>query len=262
MFAWWRLLLLYGIGINLGIYEPVSTALDINGSNASHVNGLKGLDINGSNASGINGSNTSEKNSFTASDVNDFTASDMNDAIVEYESVVTRRGRQKRDGNLSVWAEVAKYFRQPTIPPPLPSSSCYVALRHRDYPPPSELLDKMNHWGSDDFKEGKTHVARRCTNIPECQTFRCKEKGKHVFVVNACGQPGGGCDDYIAKLCKGAGECDSCTNEKEDSLCNKDKLEFYPKKTPENTTAVSGAGVALHSSILFALLPICVVMWM
>uniref|UniRef100_A0A914HB24 Uncharacterized protein n=1 Tax=Globodera rostochiensis TaxID=31243 RepID=A0A914HB24_GLORO len=235
MLGWWRLLLLYGIAINLGIDESVSTALDVNGSKASDEKSSKG----------VNGSKASEKNGSTASDMKAAIVADPF-GLINMSGLIARRFGQ--------------FF--PTQSPPPPSSSCYVALRHRDYPPPSELLDKMNHWGSDDFKEGKTHVERRCTNIPECQTFTCKEKGKKVFVVNACGRPEGGCDDYIDKLCKGAGECDICTNEKEDSLCNKEKLEFFPKKPPKNTTAVSGAGVALHSSILFSLLPICVVMWM
>uniref|UniRef100_A0A914H950 Uncharacterized protein n=1 Tax=Globodera rostochiensis TaxID=31243 RepID=A0A914H950_GLORO len=85
MLGWWRLLLLYGIAINLGIDESVSTALDMNGYKASRVNGPKGSDqgCNGSSEirypkSDVNGSNTLDKNGSNASDLNIFTASDGN----------------------------------------------------------------------------------------------------------------------------------------------------------------------------------------
>uniref|UniRef100_A0A914H7L4 Uncharacterized protein n=1 Tax=Globodera rostochiensis TaxID=31243 RepID=A0A914H7L4_GLORO len=113
MLGWWRLLLLYGIAINLGIDESVSTSLDVNGSkasdeksskgvngskasekngstalhikssggnglNASEGNGPNASDRNGPNASDRNGSNTLDKNGSKASDLNIFTASDGN----------------------------------------------------------------------------------------------------------------------------------------------------------------------------------------
>uniref|UniRef100_A0A183BIX9 Thrombospondin type 1 domain-containing protein n=1 Tax=Globodera pallida TaxID=36090 RepID=A0A183BIX9_GLOPA len=102
MLGWWRLLLMYGIAINLGIDEPVSTALDVNGykasdeksskgvngpglnasdvkgSKASDVNGSKASDGNGPNASGGNGLNVSDGNGLNASDGNGLNASDVN----------------------------------------------------------------------------------------------------------------------------------------------------------------------------------------
>uniref|UniRef100_A0A183CDG4 WSC domain-containing protein n=1 Tax=Globodera pallida TaxID=36090 RepID=A0A183CDG4_GLOPA len=113
MLGWWRLLLMYGIAINLGIDEPVSTASDVNGSKALHAsdgNGSTASDVNGSNASGINGvtggnrqkrddddvaerlvfpkgsdvnaSNTSKMNDHNASDVNSSNASGVNGSNV------------------------------------------------------------------------------------------------------------------------------------------------------------------------------------
>uniref|UniRef100_A0A914H6H1 Uncharacterized protein n=1 Tax=Globodera rostochiensis TaxID=31243 RepID=A0A914H6H1_GLORO len=78
MVGWWRLLLLYGIAINLGIDESISTASGINGSNTSVRNGSKASDLNGSNASDLNGSNVSDMNGSNVSDMNGSNVSDMN----------------------------------------------------------------------------------------------------------------------------------------------------------------------------------------
>uniref|UniRef100_A0A914H6I1 Uncharacterized protein n=1 Tax=Globodera rostochiensis TaxID=31243 RepID=A0A914H6I1_GLORO len=272
MLGWCRLLLLCGIAINLGIDEAVSaasvvngsnssggnssnasggnssnasdvdssTVSDVNGSAASDVDGPNASDVNGSNALDVDGPNASGGNSSNASDVNGSNASDVDGP----------NASDVDDPNALDWVS----WRKPA------KTHCYHALRHRDFLPPSDLLDWMNHWGSNDFKKGNDPVKIQCSSSYDCQTFTCKKKGEYVFVANACAPEKEGCDNFISKLCKGAGECNRCTNEKADSVCNKDRREL-PKK-PKNTTTASGAGVTFHYSILIALLPFFVVVWM
>uniref|UniRef100_A0A183C4T1 SMB domain-containing protein n=1 Tax=Globodera pallida TaxID=36090 RepID=A0A183C4T1_GLOPA len=113
MLGWWRLLLLYGIAINLGIDKSTfttvvvngpnalgvngSTASNVNGSTSSDVNGSTASNVNGSTASNVNGSTSSNVNGSTASNVNGSTSSNVNEAIVEKKNIVIRRRRQKRD---------------------------------------------------------------------------------------------------------------------------------------------------------------------